>query len=191
MRSESELRFAVSRSRKDGYHLLFQQYHSYVYAIVWNRIRAAGTHEDAEECVSDVFLDIFLNFDQIDEGKLQSYIRTIAKRKAIDYFRKLTAHPQPEPLEDQTLDMAVSDENVEQDYELTELRLTLLDRIRSLGEPDTTIIMMKYYYDCKPEEIAQTVHLTRANVRKRLSRAMKRLKQMLDDAGFTANGGKK
>ena len=77
--TEQELRLAVRENRKDGYKALFQQYHSYVYAIVYNRIRSAGTHEDAEECVSDVFLDIFRQFDRIGEGKLQSYIRTIAK----------------------------------------------------------------------------------------------------------------
>ena len=186
--TESELRLAVERSRRDGYKALFQQYHGYVYAIVWNRIRGAGTHEDAEECVSDVFLDIFRQFDQIGEGKLQSYIRIVAKRNAIDCFRRLTAKSQPVPLEELEDDAAIAETDIAQDYEKTALRSILLDKIRMLGEPDASIILMKYYYGCGPEEIAQTVHLQRDAVRKRLSRAIKRLQTMLAEDGYTMKG---
>lgn len=185
MRPESELRSAVSRSRKEGFRTLFQQYRGYVYAIVWNHISKVGTHEDAEECVSDVFTDIFLQFDQIEEGKLQSYIRTVAKRRSINCFHKLTSKPPSISIDDQKFETAASDEDVEQDYDKAALRHVLLDKIKTLGEPDTTIIMMKYYYNCKPDEIAQSVHLNETAVRKRLSRAMKRLQKLLEKDGFT------
>lgn len=181
--TESELRSLISRSQKDGFRALFQKYHGYVYAIVWNHICKVGTHEDAEECVCDVFTDIFLQFDRIGEGKLQSYIRTVSKRKAIDCFRRLTARPPTEAMDAQ--EMIPSDEDVEQDCDKKALRQLLLDKIRMLGEPDATIIMMKYYYDCKTEVIAKTVHLNQAAVRKRLSRAMKRLQELLAADGFT------
>ncbi len=187
--TESELRFAVSRSRRDGFKALFQQYHGYVYAIVWNHISKAGTHEDAEECVNDVFTDIFLQFDQIEAGKLQSYIRTVAKRKSINCFHKLTSKPPSMSIDEQEFETAASDEDVEQDFDKAALRQVLLEKIKMLGEPDTTIIMMKYYYDRKPDEIAQSVHLNGAAVRKRLSRAMKRLRKLLEEDGYTVSGG--
>ncbi len=187
--TEGELRLVVRENRKAGYKALFQQYHSYVYAIVYNRIRNAGSHEDAEECVSDVFLDVFRQFDQIEEGKLQSYIGTVARHKAIDCFRRLTAKPTAASLDGIDTETAAVETDIEEDYEKAALRQVLLDKIKLLGEPDASIILMKYYYGCSPEEIARTVRMNRPAVRKRLSRAMKRLQTMLTEEGYTMNGG--
>ena len=147
MRSESELRSLISRSQKDGFNVLFQQYYGYVYAVVWNRISGAGTPEDAEECVNDIFIEVFRQFDEIEPGKLHSYIGTVAKRRAINCFHRLTARPPAVSIEEQEMEMAVSEDSVEQDYDNAALRQVLLDKIRLLGEPDATIIMMKYFYE--------------------------------------------
>ncbi len=179
--TERELRSLIDGSKKDGFRSLFQQYHGYVYAIVWNHISSIGTHEDADECVGDIFTDIFLHFDRIEEGRLQSYVRTVAKRKAIDCFRRLTAKPPAASLDEEGAEQATLDSGVEQDYDRTALRHILLDKIKLLGEPDTTIVMMKYYYDCKSDEIAKVVHINQAAVRQRLHRAMKRLQELLSD----------
>ena len=181
MKSEPELRAAVKASREEGFRQIFQQYCGYVYAIVWNRISGVGTREDAEECVSDIFSDIFLQFDRIEEGKLQSYIRTVTKRTAIDKFRSLSASPDTVSIEEQEMQEVLSELDVEQEYDAADLRRVLLDTINALGEPDTSIVMMKYFYELKSDEIAKTVHMSPAAVRMRLSRAMKRLKNLLND----------
>lgn len=188
--TESELRLEIMESRKDGFRIMFQQYHGYVYAIVWNRICKVASHEDAEECVNDIFTDIFLQFDLIEEGKLQSYIRTVAKRKAINCFYRMTAKPLSVSLDETEYDTIASDDDIEQNYEKAELRKTLLNKIKMLGYPDEIIVMMKYYYDSQPEEIAKATHLSRAAVRMRLSRAIKRLAKLLEEDGYTINGGK-
>ena len=71
--------------------------------------------------------------------------------------------------------------DVEQEYDAADLRRVLLDKINALGEHDTSIVMMKYFYELKSDEIAKTVHMSPAAVRMRLSRAMKRLKNLLND----------
>ena len=89
--TEQELRSAISSSRKEGYRILFQQYYPYVYRIVWNQIRVVGSKEDAEECVSDVFSDLFTHFNEAEEGALQGFIGMLARRRAIDLFRRLSS----------------------------------------------------------------------------------------------------
>ena len=140
MKSEPELRDAVRQSRDKGFRQLFQQYSGYVYAIVWNRISSVGTREDAEECVSDIFSDIFLHFDEIEDGKLQSYIRTVTKRTAIDKFRSLSASPNTVSIEEQEMQEVLSELDVEQEHDAAELRKVLLDKIKALGEPDASIV---------------------------------------------------
>lgn len=185
MKSESELRAIIRRSREDGFKALFSQYSGYVYAIVYNHIRAVGTREDAEEAVSDVFSALFRSLDQIEEGKLENYLRVIAKRTAIDTFRRLSAHSEASLDEDGTWQEAVSEEDIEQDIERAALRQTLLAAIRSLGEPDATIIMMKYFYDCTADEIGKVVGMNRITVWTRLSRARAKLRELLADEDIT------
>lgn len=181
MKPERELREAVSRSRDEGFRQLFQQYSGYVYTIVWNRISSVGTREDAEECVSDIFSDIFLHFEQIGEGKLHSYIRTVTKRTAIDKFRSLSAAPDTVSIDGTEMQEAVSERDVEQDYDKLALRRVLLDAIQELGEPDAGILMMKYFYGLRSDEIARAVRMNPVAVRMRASRAMKRLRKLLDE----------
>ena len=57
-------------SREAGQRAIFDQYGNYVYTIVYSKLHAYGTHEDIEECVSDVFAKIFMSFDADHEGSL-------------------------------------------------------------------------------------------------------------------------
>ncbi len=178
--TERELRELVSASQEDGFKALFQQYQSYVYTIVWNHLRTSGTAEDAEECISDVFLQVFLHFEEIGDGSLQAYIGTVAKNKAIDYARRLRsvngradAHAE--------LSEIPSEENVEQEIEVSMEHQLLYEKIQELGEPDTTILILKYFYRRKSADIARQIHMTPIAVRVRLNRALKKLRRLLND----------
>lgn len=182
--TEGELRAQISYSRESGFRLLFQQYQGYVYSIVWSHIKSVCTKEDAEECVSDVFASVFLHFDEIGEGVMQGYIGTVAKRTAIDTFRRHTAK-KAAVFTGEELPEIVSAENIAADYEHTEQCEELFRAVKSLGEPDAEIVIQKYYYDRSTEEIAEAVQMKPVTVRVRLSRALKRLKTLLAQNGFS------
>ena len=76
-----------------------------------------------------------------------------------------------------------SDERVDELAERAETGHALLDAVRSLGEPDSTIIIQKYYYGRNSADIAGMVGMKPAAVRKRTSRAMDKLKKLLTDIG--------
>lgn len=190
MMTESELRSLISRSQEDGFNALFQQYKGYVYTIVWERIGGVGTREDAEECVSDVFMDVFLHYENIHEGTMHGYIGTVARNKAINLFRRLTAKSAPAVMEDELLQSIASGEQIESDHENRETLKFLLQAIRALGEPDATILLMRHYYNYKADEIAKAVHLNPVTVRVRLNRAMKRLRRHLSAENFQRGGGR-
>ncbi len=183
--TESELRSKIRASEEAGFRELFQQYQAYVYAIVWSRIKTVCTKEDAEECVSDIFAEIFMHFGDIREGSLQGYIGTLAKRRAIDMFRKHTSKADTYSLSDDNMPEIASDDNVEEQCESASISQVLLEKIRSLGEPDATILIQKFYYDRKSEEIAAAVKLQPVAVRVRMSRALKRLRKLLDADGIS------
>ena len=183
--TERELRALIAQSQQEGFRALFQQYQSYVYAIIWRRICTAGSKEDAEECVSDVFAEAFLHFDGIREGALQGYLATLANRTAIDCYRRLTARKEALSLEDDAVGQMDTGEDIAADCELNAQSRLLLEKIRSLGEPDATIILHKYFYDRTAAEIAATVHMQPVTVRVRLNRALKRLRALLTEEEIT------
>jgi len=177
--TESEIRSLIDSSQEEGFRALFQQYQSYVYAIVWRRICAVGTKEDAEECVSDVFTEVFLHYDEIEPGSLQGFLATVANRRAVDCFRRHTAQKSQFTIDADTIPEQASDEDIEAQSDAKSLSRFLHEQILALGEPDSTIILHKYFYERSTSEIAASLKLSPVNVRVRMSRALKRLRTLL------------
>jgi len=182
-----ELAAMMKESPADCHRTLVREYGRYVYAIVYNKLRGCGTKEDIEECVSDVFAALFMKcqFDLSSENDIKSLIGTIAQRKAIDSFRSLCAKEKhiTDTDEDDMREL-VSDFSVDERVDRSELRRVLLDKIDELGEPDSTILIQKFYYNKDSNEIARSVSMTAGAVRQRCARAMSKLRAKLVEVGI-------
>ncbi|SHM17715.1 RNA polymerase sigma factor [Ruminococcus flavefaciens] len=186
--TSNELKAMLERSPAECHRALVKEYGKYVYAIVFNKLRNCGTREDIEECVSDVFATIFMKyeFDENCDRDIKGYIATVAKRSAIDRFRSLTARNNHTVYsDDDEMQELVSDFSVDERVDRSELRRVLLNKIDELGEPDSTILIQKFYYNRKSAEIAKSLFMSDASVRTRCSRAMAKLKVKLAEAGIT------
>ncbi|MBR3282783.1 MAG: sigma-70 family RNA polymerase sigma factor [Ruminococcus sp.] len=60
-----------------------------------------------------------------------------------------------------------------------------MDAIKSLGEPDSTILIQKYYYDRNSREIGKLLSMKPATVRMRSKRAAEKLREILTGSGVT------
>ncbi len=184
--TDSELRACIQTSPEEGCRALFETYFHYVYSIVYHVLRSSASHEDVEECVADVFLDVIQHFDPTHPGSVKAYVGTTAKRKAIDRSRSAAARNQHlVPLASEELVHLPAAETVEASVERTEQNRILLECIQALGEPDATIIIQKYFYDRNSAAIARIVGLSPAAVRMRCTRAMKQLKAALSSRNIT------
>ena len=186
--TSKELSDMMQRSPAECHRALVKEYGRYVYAIVYNKLRGCGTNEDIEECVSDVFADIFMKFefDASSGNDIKYLISTIAKRTAIDRFRSLCARAShaADTSEDDMRELA-SDFNLDEHVDRSEMRRVLLDKIDELGEPDSTILIQKFYYNRSSREIAKSVSMTAVAVRARCSRALDKLRAKLVETGIT------
>ena len=147
----------MQRSPELGQRALIDQYGNLVYAIVLNKLKHIAAREDIEDCVSDIFVKIFKNTGsyQISNGSLKGYIIIIAKRTAIDQYRRLTNyHVKHTSIDDKDSECTIYDDfSVEDDVEKRSARELLWQKIRSLGEPDKTIIIQQFFYDRSAEEM--------------------------------------
>lgn len=188
--TDNEYRVLYDKDPNAAQTALFDEYLSYVYAIVYNKLRSCGSREDMEECVGDVFSAVFISYDRNGkfDGDLKGFIGTIASRKAIQMYRSLCRRNGTVYIEDETAEIA-DDERIEDNAERNALRSTLLRVISSLGEPDSTMILQKYYYNMNSSEIADKLSMSPASVRMRCSRALKKLKELLKAEGYDMKEG--
>lgn len=180
--TEQEIRLLMQNSKQDGYRALFDAYFNYVYTVVFQIIGSYASREDTEECVLDVLHDVMMHYQTGYDGSLKAYIGTTARHKAINLRKSLLSKARHTAfLDEDMLEELPSAQKVEDTVESAEQSRILLEKIEQLGEPDSTIIIQKYFYNKKSHEIAKIVHLSAPAVRMRCKRALKKLKSELSD----------
>ena len=181
-----EYKKILKRSRGEAHQLLFDEYYNYVGTIVINHLRNVGSIEDTEECISDVFAKVFFVLeDQPVTGDMKKFIATIAKRTSIDRFRMLSRRTERSiSLDDEQFSGISSDDDLEAENERCELQRIVADCIRSLGEPDSTIVIQKFYYNKTSRQIAGLLSMKPSAVRMRVKRAGEQLRKALAERGI-------
>ena len=185
--THSEYRLLLKTDRNKAHKMLFDEYLNYVNTIAFNRLRSCASREDINECVMDIFLDVYSSYDTDSEisGDIKGFIGTIAYRRATDHFRRLSKYSSDISLDDVLSDVIPSDHDIAENAEHNELSRILLELIDCLGEPDSSIIIQKYYYGRSAGEIAEMLGISPVTARVRSSRALKKLKKMLSDRDIT------
>lgn len=170
-----------------AYETLIDQYGNLMYAIVLNKIGNCGSQEAVEECVCDIMLEVFKNAERYSagSGSLKSYISTIAKRRAIDAFRQIsTRNNMRSDMEDEDIFIPPALDNTEEETEKRMFSQKLWNIVRSLEEPDCSIIVYQYFYKHKIREIAKILEMTSDSVKKRSMRARKKIGALLRKGGY-------
>lgn len=180
--NDSEILELLHRSPQNGHRALFDEYYSYVCAISVNILRGIGSREDIEECVIDTFTAVISKLDGSTVGSVKPFVGTVAKHKAISMRRSLMSRSgKCVSIDSEELGELRSEERVDQNAENSEMTRILLEKIEELGEPDSAIIIQKYFYGQNANEIGRTVDMKPATVRMRCARAMKKLRSLLRD----------
>lgn len=170
----------------DKLEILVESFGAYVKAIIVNKIGGIASREDIEDCVSDVFYELCKAPDLIpdSENEKKYLIGTIAKRRAVDYFRRITHRENNYGGSDEELSSVSDNADVEDITHQKALNSALWNAVQSLGEPDSSIIVYRYFYRRKAREIGKILNLTTAAVHKRSQRAEKKIRDILINQGF-------
>lgn len=181
--SDKEWAELLKDSPRKAYELLVSSFGSLVYAIAYNKLGGCASKEDIDDCVSDIFVEIFRSADRFEQnsGSMKVFVSTIAKRRAIDAFRRLSKrYSVTDSIDEMSDDTEFSGGNAQVEAEDKILQGQLWDTVRSLGEPDSLIIIYQYYYDMTIAQIAKRLDMTPAAVQKRSSRARDKIRSVLE-----------
>ena len=148
-------------------------------------IRLTQNRELAEELYQDTFLAMCEKEDWKEEGNFKSYLLGITiklwqNRKRKFAWRKRIAAEIPVSKE-QGLEAFSADENLEQHMVSKEEQEAVWKAVYKLPEQLRIVILLYYMEDFKVAEIAEKLSLSISNVKSKLMRARRYLKQELED----------
>jgi RNA polymerase sigma-70 factor (ECF subfamily) len=175
--SDKELTDLLKSNPHKGLEAVIKQYTPYLWTIAKGKLGDICSKEDMEEAVSDVFMLFFKSGKECDfEFKsLRAYISVIAKRHFINMFNARVRKGENLPLDELTASTA------ENECFSRDEREWLIGALKSLGEPDCSIFLRKFFFGQKSAEIAQCLGMKPNTVDKRISRGLKRLRQILEE----------
>lgn len=177
--TDNEIIKMMKEEPENGQRALFDEYYSYVYAVAINILRGYGTAQDVEECVIDAFTKVFKGIDIEHEAAIKSFVGTVAKNCALSMRRSLKAKSGSSSLDSEEFISLSTGERIEEDSDKKETSELLLKQIEELGEPDSTIIIQKFFYERNSKEIGKIIGMSSTAVRMRCGRALKKLKKTL------------
>ena len=148
-------------------------------------IRLTQNRELAAELYQDTFLAMCEKEDWKEEGNVKSYLLGITiklwqNRKRKFAWRKRIAAEIPVSKE-QGLEAFSADENLEQHMVSKEEQEAVWKAVYKLPEQLRIVILLYYMEDFKVAEIAEKLSLSISNVKSKLMRARRYLKQELED----------
>ena len=153
------------------------KYSKLLWPIVSAVLKNAGTEQDVEECIADVFIDLWENPDKYDaeRGTLKSWLCMVARCKAIDRYRTLSRHSTV-PLEGA---MMVERMGMQDALLQEETKRELAAAVNALTDVERDILIRRYYYDQKPREIAKALDLPIKQVENHLYRSKQKLRKAI------------
>jgi RNA polymerase sigma-70 factor (ECF subfamily) len=154
---------------------LYKEYRDKVYHYAYSKL---GSHSEAEDLVSDIFVKILKGIDTYDPCKAgySTWIYTIARNTVCNYLRGKgrwsTGLDEICEVQDSSLlpeEVLLRNENLDRLAELLE----------SLPERERDIIILRFYNNYTPQQIAELVGVGYSNVKVIQMRVLSRLRKIL------------
>ena len=130
----------------------------------------------AEDAVHQAFLRIINHLEKIDESdcrKTKAFLVVVTEHISIDLYRK---RKRENILSYDEIMIYIENDSINFDAHMDEVSLA----ISQLPINYSTVLLLKYSQGYNDTEISQLLHIKEDNVRKRISRAKKRLAQILN-----------
>lgn len=167
----------VLQGDRNAYALLVDRYRHLVYTLA---LRMLNNAEDAEEAAQDVFIKAYHALRSYNgNGKFSTWLYTITRNTCISRSRsgKQPILPQEE---EKLARLAGHDETHNLQQEQAGRKKILAHAIDMLAADEAEIITLYYIQEQTVDELCRILGLGSSNVKVKLYRARKKLKEVLD-----------
>ena len=160
--------------------MIIDKYSRFAATVAYNTAKGSLTKEDIEEVVADVFVTLWNNAEKVQEGKLQGFICSIAKTRALNKIKSLN---------NKTV-LSIDDYDPEDDFsieaeaEKQDVHRELREIIMEIPSPDKDILIRHYYYNQTVSVIADEMKLNLETVKSKLKRTRQKIKAKLIERSY-------
>ena len=162
-----------------------RKYGRYCHRVAFN---CCANHEDAEECVSDTWLQAWNRMPDARPRVLPAYLAAITRGLAINRYRaqrrrKRGGGELPLALEELS-DCIPSDADPARAVERKELARAVAAFVAALSEEERRVLVARYWYFAPVEEIARRMDFSASKTKSMLHRMRGRLRDKLTEEGL-------
>ena len=157
---------------------IVNKYSKLLWSVAVGVLEGIGNEQDAEECVADVFIDLWFDPKAFDSsrGSLRTWLCIKCRSKAIDRFRKIMAHITDELSAEIVSDMIGPDDRVIGKEDMSRLR----NAVMGLEEPSKEIMLRRFFVGQKPAEISAAMDMPVRKVENLIYRSKEKLRNDLE-----------
>lgn len=178
MKSESLIEEYIKQDNLD-IEKVIQDYYNYIRTIIKNN--NLSSIEDEEEIISDVLLIIWKNKNKLDKKlKFSPYIAGVTKNVIYRKCKKLSQEAKYVQIEEEF----ESNFDINEIMEQKEINDCIINNLKQIGNTEYEIFTKFYYEGKKVKQIAKELDLTISNVKTKLHRTRKKVKEILKLGGF-------
>lgn len=176
--TDEEISKRLQQKDLDIFDYIMGHYNKLLWVVVGNILEKAGSSEDIEDCISDVYIKLLENPKIYDhkKGSLKSFLVRIGKNLAIDKYRKLTRGNVGTIHE---YSVADNDEDPQQSILTKERKEEILELLDNLKEPDKEIIIRRYFYNEQVRVISEKMNMPSKKIENILYQGKLKLKTIL------------
>ena len=162
----------IAKNHPGSFEMLIEKYGNLVWSI---GKKFLGNQSDLEDAVQEVMIAIWKSADKFDPNKASeiTFISMIARRRFIDYLRKITKHKSEDSMDDDNNNIHLYKESLLN--EETDLAL-VKSAIEELDTDDQELLNLSVYQGYSHSEISEMLNIPLGTVKTRIRRNLMKLK---------------
>jgi len=162
----------IAKNHPGSFEMLIEKYGNLVWSI---GKKFLGNQSDLEDAVQEVMIAIWKSADKFDPNKASeiTFISMIARRRFIDYLRKITKHKSEDSMDDDNNNIHLYKESILN--EETDLAL-VKSAIEELDTDDQELLNLSVYQGYSHSEISEILNIPLGTVKTRIRRNLMKLK---------------
>jgi len=176
--TDDELVHQIRSKNTDALMELMDRYAGAAYSLCSRILGGVGSHEDVEECVSDVFHRAWQRIEEYDPGRapLRTWLLILAKYEALRWRRELMKR---RGIAEEIREDVPDPQTPEQELLTRERRAAVQAALSQLPELDRELIYRRYFLGESIDRLAAEYRLTRQAIDNRFWRGRKTLRDLL------------
>jgi len=165
--------------RDIDFYQLYDDYYAYVKQIIMAQV---NNEYVADDLIQETFLRAFRTFDSLkDVEKIKPWLRKIARNICLDHFRQGMRHKRQQAILKKETETQLFLTPMDKEMEKQQMSACVQQQLVHLSKSYRNIIWLYDAMGLTQKEIAETLHISRENVKVRLHRARTKLKTILQE----------